>query len=97
MTEGIYHIIASYDISDEKRLQRVAKLMKNYGVRVLKSVFECNLSMGYYLAMKHRAEQIINPLEDSIRFYFLCGKCSRSVTKLGKGKKFVEDKDNIII
>jgi len=33
------HIVASYDISDSKRLARVARAMKDYGERVLKK--EC--------------------------------------------------------
>jgi hypothetical protein len=36
MTKRIQHVVASYDIHDPKRLNRVAKIMKNYGERVLR-------------------------------------------------------------
>ncbi|MGA1823102.1 MAG: CRISPR-associated endonuclease Cas2 [bacterium] len=97
MSKDIHHIIASYDISNEKRLQRIAKLMKNYGTRVLKSVFECTLSDSYYMAMKYQAESIIDPLEDSIRFYFLCNKCVKNIEKIGKGMKHIKDEDTLIV
>ena len=97
MSEYLRHIIASYDIRNPRRLQRVAKVMKNYGSRVLKSVFECNLTMDKYMEMKHQAEMIINPMEDSIRYYFLCSKCVKNIEKIGKGRKLIEDKDTIII
>jgi len=71
--------------------------MKDFGARVLKSVFECNLTTGQYLDMKYQAEQIIDPLEDSIRFYFLCGKCLKNVERLGKGGGFTENEQVAII
>ncbi len=97
MSRDAKHIVASYDISDARRLQRVAKVMKNFGTRVLKSVFECNLSTTEYLDMKQQAESIIDPFEDSVRFYFLCGKCLLAVERLGKGGGFAEDEEVTIV
>lgn len=97
MADDTKHIIASYDISDDRRLQRVAKVMKDFGTRVLKSVFECNLSTAEYLEMKHRAEKVMDPHEDSIRFYFLCGKCLENVERLGTGGGFSADEEITII
>ena len=34
------NMIVAYDIADPKRLQRIAKIMKDYGLRVQKSIFE---------------------------------------------------------
>ena len=95
--KDINHIIASYDICDARRLQRVAKVMKDFGIRMLKSVFECNLTIEQYLEMKYKAEQIINPLEDSVRYYFLCGKCLKNVERIGKGRVFTKDEDVTIV
>jgi CRISPR-associated protein Cas2 len=36
-------IVVSYDISDDKRRRKVAKIMEGYGYRVQYSVFECEL------------------------------------------------------
>jgi CRISPR-associated protein Cas2 len=41
--EGEMLTLVAYDISDNKRLARVAKICEDYGVRVQYSVFECRL------------------------------------------------------
>ena len=40
---SMLHLIA-YDIGHPRRLRRVAKICANYGVRMEKSVFECDLT-----------------------------------------------------
>jgi len=91
------HIVTSYDISDPKRLSKVAKAMKDFGERVLKSVFECNLDEKKFQEMKLRIDEIIDPIEDSVRYYTLCGKCIQEVEHSGKGKSFQEDEDYMIV
>jgi CRISPR-associated protein Cas2 len=91
------HIVASYDISDPKRLGKVARTMKSYGERVLKSVFECNLDEGKFTEMKARIDEIIEPIEDSVRYYILCGKCMREVEYSGKGELFQGDEEYLIV
>lgn len=91
-----YHILASYDISDPKRLLKVGKIMKNYGERVLKSVFECNLSEVRFEQMKQRINDVIDPMEDTVRYYFVCEKCIRAVEVSGLGAGFVEDPEVFI-
>lgn len=90
------HIVVSYDIHDPKRLARVARTMKDYGERVLYSVFECNLSGEGFERMKEKVEHIIDPMEDSVRYYFLCGKCIENVEISGFGESFQEDESVII-
>ena len=93
----VLHIVASYDISDPKRLSRVAKAMKDHGERVLKSVFECNLDEKNFEEMKLRIDEIIDPIEDSVRYYTLCGKCIKEVDHSGKGEPFQEDEDYMVV
>jgi CRISPR-associated protein Cas2 len=38
-----WHMI-TYDIRDDKRLRKVARIMEGYGVRIQYSVFRCHLS-----------------------------------------------------
>ena len=91
------HIIASYDISNPIRLNKVAKLMKDYGERVLKSVFECNLEEARYKEMKRAVEDLMEREEDSVRYYIICDKCLARVEYLGKGEDFQEEDDFTII
>lgn len=97
MGSDIFNIVASYDISDPKRLARVARAMKDYGERVLKSVFECNLEREKFGDMKERIEDIIEPMEDSVRYYILCEKCIREVEHSGKGESFQQDEEYVVV
>jgi CRISPR-associated protein Cas2 len=90
---NVHHILASYDIHEPKRLLRVAKVMKDYGERVLKSVFECNLTPEQFERMKARVDSIIDHMEDSVRYYFICGKCVGNVEVSGLGLRFSEDEE----
>jgi len=96
MARREHHILATYDISDPKRLIKVGKIMKDYGERVLKSVFECNISESRFQHMKKRIEDTIDHTEDSVRYYFVCEKCVGNVEVSGLGEEFVEDWDVLI-
>ena len=49
-------MIVAYDIADPRRLNRVAKVIKDYGTRVQKSIFEVNVDDKRFIEMKRRAE-----------------------------------------
>ena len=97
MDSDVLHIVASYDISDPKRLAKVAKAMKGYAERVLKSVFECNLVKKTFEEMKGKIDEIIEPIEDTVRYYVLCDKCVKEVDWSGKGERFQEDEDYTVV
>lgn len=69
-------VLVSYDvsttsISGEKRLRRLAKACRDYGQRVQYSVFEIEVDFAQWTFIKHRLCQIIDPDQDSLRFYYL--------------------------
>ena len=88
-------IVVSYDIVDDKKRLRIAKLMKNYGERVQKSVFECNLDERRLLKMKQDIEKIIDWEEDSVRFYTLCAGCVNNINISGIG--FVREDEDVVV
>ncbi len=90
------NIIVSYDIHDPKRLQKVGKIMKDYGERVLYSVFECSLRSAEFVRMKNRIDKVIDHTEDSVRFYFVCDRCIKNVLVSGQGTGFTKDRNVII-
>ena len=96
MSRHIDNIVVSYDISDPKRLLRVGKIMKDYGERVLKSVFECHLTPKQFVSMKNRIDKTIDHMEDTVRFYFVCDKCIERAEFSGQGMPFTRDEDVII-
>jgi len=68
MTNQKNHYVIMYDIQDSRRLRQIAKLLKAYGIRVQKSVFECLLDEKQLTSLKQEMEKTIRE-QDSIRFY----------------------------
>ncbi len=76
-------IIACYDITDNKRLNKVAKVMKNYGVRVQLSVFELDIEEYLFKRLLKEVNKIIDTDTDSVRYYKLCSECESSIDIIG--------------
>ncbi|MDR3569716.1 MAG: CRISPR-associated endonuclease Cas2 [Syntrophobacteraceae bacterium] len=96
MTERVHHIVVTYDIHDRRRLARVAKISKDFGGRVLMSVFECSLTRSELDRFKDRIDAEIDHMEDSVRFYFVCEKCRRLVESSGAGSAFFVEEEIIV-
>jgi len=69
-------ILVTYDVSTIKpagrrRLRRVARACSDYGTRVQKSVFECQVGQKEWVALRDRLLTECSAAEDSLRFYFL--------------------------
>jgi len=77
--------LIAYDISDRRRLRRVAKLMERFGARVQKSVFECVLRSSDVGQLVKEATRLIDPSVDGIRIYPLTGRARQNATLLGFG------------
>lgn len=91
----MFYLIA-YDIADPKRLNRVAKIMKDYGNRVQKSVFECNLQKEQIQRLICRIISVMNDVEDSVRIYKICEICKHNIQILGEGE-VTDDPDVYIV
>jgi CRISPR-associated protein Cas2 len=69
--------VICYDIANETRLRKVAKVMLSFGQRVQHSVFECELQERDLERLKVRINNIIDTRADSVRFYRMCASCRR--------------------
>ena len=83
------HYLLIYDIRDDKRLRKIAKVMEEYGVRVQKSVFEMEATENTLKLLKKRVQKIIKE-EDYVVYFKLCEKDWQKREKYGK-RVFVED------
>ena len=77
--------IVAYDIADPRRLNRVAKVVKDYGTRVQKSIFEVDVDDRRFTEMKARIEELIEASEDGVKYFPLCEKCAGTVEIIGQG------------
>jgi CRISPR-associated protein Cas2 len=69
-------VLVAYDVSTveaagRRRLSRVARACTDYGVRVQKSLFECQVGQKEWLQLRDRLLSEFKASEDSLRFYFL--------------------------
>ena len=74
-------VLITYDVSvmtadGRRRLRKIAKTCLDYGMRVQNSVFECEVDPAQFTVLKSELMEIYDPVEDSVRFYFL-GKNGR--------------------
>jgi len=76
-------ILVSYDISDSKRLQRVAKHCEDHGTRIQYSVFELRLEAGAFDRFWEDLVALIDEDEDRITAYRVCVSCAREVRDAG--------------
>jgi CRISPR-associated protein Cas2 len=79
--------LVCYDISDEKRLRKVFKTMRNYGDHLQYSVFECQLTSTDLIRCRAELAEIIHHDEDQVLFVDLGpaeGRGDRVITALGK-------------
>lgn len=67
----IAYDVATSDDGGARRLRRVARACTDYGVRVQKSVFECQVGQKEWIMLKARLLKEISLEKDSLRFYFL--------------------------
>ena len=67
--------IIVHDIVDDRKRARVASVLKDYGLRVQKSVFQCYVNAEMLQEIKERVGKIINVKEDSVIIYPVCEAC----------------------
>jgi CRISPR-associated protein Cas2 len=77
-------ILVAYDIADNRRLQRIAKIMEDYGDRVQYSVFEMEVDRTTFRQMRQRTEDVLEADEDGVKYFFLCDRCAGRVDVLGQ-------------
>ncbi len=58
--------LVSYDISDPKRLRRVARTLEGFGTRLQYSVFECALDDLRLQTLKSELQPHLNHQEDQV-------------------------------
>lgn len=80
------YLLIAYDIANPRRLTRVAKIMEDFGRRVQFSVFEAELDARQFAFLQARVARVIEPAEDGVKYFLLCGECLKRVTVYGKGR-----------
>jgi len=82
------YVLVTYDISTttpqgKRRLRHAAKTCLDYGQRVQNSVFEMKVDPAQWTDCKNKLLHVINPEEDSVRFYYLGSNWQRRIEHFG--------------
>ena len=78
--------LVAYDIPDDGRRTRLARVLEGYGDRIQYSVFLCDLkSERDVILLRKKVEDRIRPRTDRVGFYPLCERCLAGALTLGPG------------
>jgi CRISPR-associated protein Cas2 len=66
-----------YDIHSPKRLASIANVLRNYGFRIQRSFFTCDLSSDELKKVRDMLVEQIVPSEDRVAIYPICEKCRK--------------------
>lgn len=82
-------LVVTYDVNvvtaeGARRLRQVAKACERYGARVQNSVFEVEVDAARLAVLKAELASIIDPQQDSVRFYRLGNSFANKIDVMGK-------------
>jgi len=78
--------LVCFDISDDKKRDKIASLLEEYGIRVQRSVFEIEINKTNLKKLTEKIKKLIKK-EDSIRFYFMQNDTIRKSFYFGFGSE----------
>lgn len=88
--------LVCYDITNPRRLRKVAKKLEKWGLRVQYSFFQCDLDAA---GMKKVIKELLMEIdidEDRLYVYPICDKCASNPLQLGTGKLLCLDSFEIL-
>jgi CRISPR-associated protein Cas2 len=89
--------LAIYDIADPRRLNRVAKVLKDYGIRVQQSKFEIDVNQKAFAELQARITEEIDEAEDGVKYIPLCEGCRQKTEVIGQGRCIDQDHEFVVV
>ncbi len=89
--------IVCYDVSDPKRLRKVATTCEDFGYRKQYSVFLCRLSATDFVRLRNKLYDIIKLDADQVLFIPVCGSCVAAIEALGRPTDPPGAKDTVVV
>jgi CRISPR-associated protein Cas2 len=75
--------VICYDIADDRRRNRAASALLDFGTRIQESVFVANLDEELAERMKERLTRIVDCDWDRVHVFEVCEGCSKRMWRLG--------------
>ncbi len=95
-------IVVCYDVNTEtregrRRLRRVAQVCKNFGQRVQKSVFECQVDEMKFEQLRRKLLKEVSLEQDNLRLYRLTEPRDKRVEEYGSTRTVFFDEDTLMV
>lgn len=75
--------LISYDLADDRRRDRLATHLLNYGPRLQESLFLADVTEVRFADLRKGMEEIVDPLMDSVLLVPVCDGCWKKVEVKG--------------
>jgi len=82
--------LITYDITNPKRLVKLHKFLKEFGLNTQKSVFECDIDGQALKRIRMYCRDELDIATDSVRIYKICNHCINKVVISGQGIKVTQ-------
>jgi CRISPR-associated protein Cas2 len=89
--------LVCYDISDPKRLRKVATICEDFGRRYQFSVFICRLSATDFVRLRTRLYDAIELSKDQVLFIPVCASCVGKMEAIGRATEPPESRDVVVV
>lgn len=95
-------VVVCYDVNTEtrdgrRRLRRVAQVCKNYGQRVQKSVFECQVDEMKFEQLRRKLLKEVKLELDNLRIYRLTEPRERYAEQYGVVRTVFFDEETLVV
>jgi len=67
-------VLVCYDTPDDRRRGKMHSILKGFGTRVQRSVFECDVTPKQFQRLRQRLGKVVEE-DDGLRYYVLCAGC----------------------
>ena len=88
--------VVCYDIADDRRRERIATALLDYGPRAQESVFVANLDEELAGKMEARLAKLVDGQLDRVHIFAMCTACSARTKTMGTAQ-VVQDRAFYIV
>lgn len=89
------HLVC-YDVREAKRLRACAQICEQFGIRIQKSFFQCELDEGRLHDLQVALCGVLDLRADYLFFYPMCQSCLRQAMSDGSGFTLVQQKYEVL-
>ncbi len=79
--------LIAYDITSDRRRNKIAELLEKHGLRINLSVFECTLTFTEYENLLYEIYHLINHKKDTVKIYPLTRETYAKSITMGRDIK----------